>query len=151
MDTLIYQTFLAILAGAAGGWVSHNLAFRLFRKQSKFDVGLKDLLKKRDALRDSLTISRRISRGLTIGWYQDGETDADRSWFMGEWKADLESYASLFPKGSDAQRALNILISYVGTDPAAEAKSGINSSKEVFDARAILETELDRLDKELSI
>ena len=73
MDDPLIDFVISVTGGGIGGLIAHQLAWRLFRKQSIFQIGLQDTIKRRDALRDALALSYEVNKGLAYGWKRLGE------------------------------------------------------------------------------
>jgi len=57
MDDLLIDFILTVIGGGIGGLLVHLSAWRLFKKQSKFEVRLQDTIKKRNLVRHILATS----------------------------------------------------------------------------------------------
>ena len=150
MDDPLFTFGLTVIAGIVGGLVAHLLAWRLFRMQTIFQTGLHDTIKRRDAFRDALALSHEINRGLAYGWKRLSEEDEDTAKRLEDWRAQLNSAASLFASDDDATKGLFGLRNMIGIDQARFQKSGIDPSLDFRDVKERLGEALARIENQLS-
>ena len=151
MDNLLRDFVLTIVGGGIGGFIAHQLAWRLFRKQTVYQIGIEDILKRRDALRDALTLSHDVSRALNFGWKRLGEEDSDTALRIEEMRVQLNSAASLYKDGDQAQKGLFGLRNLIGIDVATWQKSGIDPHSSLSEDQKIIEQALSEINGSLDI
>ncbi len=147
MNDLLVDFLLTIVAGAIGGFTAHQLALRLFRKQSAFQSKIQDTLKRRDALRDALALSHDAGRGLSFGWKRLGEDDSTTASRLEEMRAQLNLAASLFLDNDKAKKGLFGLRNLIGIDPARWQESGVDPFLALRESQDSLEKALEDIDE----
>lgn len=149
MDNLLLDLVITIIGGGIGGFIAHQLGWRLFRKQTIYQTEIQDYLKRRDALRDALALSHEVSRSLNFGWQRLGEEDADTANRLEEMRVQLNSAASLFLDDDLAQKGLFGLRNLIGIDVAKWQKSKVDPFVGLSEDQKNLEQALAEINKRL--
>lgn len=150
MDDYLIYFVLTVIGGGIGGFIGHQLAWSLFRKQAIFQTGLQYTIKRRDALCDAIALAHDINRGFTFGWKCLGEEDPDTAKRLDDWIAQLNSAASLFLGDDQAEKGLFGLRNLIGIDPGNWQKSNVDPFAAYSKDKKTLEQVLERIDSQLT-